>query len=778
VDDASKYAPLTSDEIAAAAADAAPRRDEGELVTPIPADAPRPRRSHPKWGEPSKTWTYRDASGATLQIICRFDPVGERKQFAPLTLWREARGLRWRWKGLPSPRPLYGLNRLAERPDAPVVICEGEKAADAAAQVFPDCVCLTSCGGASAAAKSDWRPLAGRRGLLWPDADTDGLKYAAEVAHILSSLALPCDVTLIEPMALASTKADGGNREPVEGWDAADALAGWPDIDALRTAALALAKPYDAGARVATEDVKPLDETAIERRVAELSALSTIRYTLVRASAAKELHIPVGVLDKLVKGKRPSEEPSQGRSISFPITEPWPEAVSGARMLDELVAALRRYVILTHSQADAVALWIVLTHVHDAFDVSPRLVVKSLQKRSGKTTLFSVLGRVVARPRGASGITSSALLRVIELYYPTMLIDEMDALMGRDKEMSEALRGLINAGFDRAFATFTMNVKTGDGGYEPREFSCWAALALAGIGDLPETVRDRSIEIEMKRKLLSETVKRLRRRDGADLNEIARKLARWSVDSIDQLRTAEPKMPDGLNDRAADSWEPMVAIADLIGGGWPIRARAAAVALSGDDLAAAKDDNVDTMLLSDIRDAFTSRGTDKLSGETLTAHLVGLEGRPWAEWKNSKPLTKNQLSRRLKKYGVVSGALELGGDEGRLKGYRLEDFEDVFARYLSSHAVSTRELVLGPEKLGEIRDFELVISNPDHEMKNAEIPRNSARPHEFTSLRPLPESVSIFNGKNAPGKGGVDATTNPPGAESDAKLGWTGRAVL
>ncbi len=142
MDNAAKFAPLTSDEIAGAAADAAPRRDEGELVTPIPADAPRPPRSHPKWGEPSRTWTYRDASGATLQIICRFDPVGERKQFSPLTLWRVAKGLRWRWKGLPSPRPLYGLDRLAERPDAPVVICEGEKAADAAAQVFPDYVCV------------------------------------------------------------------------------------------------------------------------------------------------------------------------------------------------------------------------------------------------------------------------------------------------------------------------------------------------------------------------------------------------------------------------------------------------------------------------------------------------------------------------------------------------------------------------------------------------------------------------------------------------------------
>src|SRR5271170_7313497 len=121
MDDVSIYAPLTSEEIAGAPANAVPKRDEGELVTPILANAPPPPASHPKWGAPSKTWTYLDASGATLQMICRFDPIGERKQFSPCTLWREASGLRWRWKSLRSPRPLYGLDRLAERRDVPVV---------------------------------------------------------------------------------------------------------------------------------------------------------------------------------------------------------------------------------------------------------------------------------------------------------------------------------------------------------------------------------------------------------------------------------------------------------------------------------------------------------------------------------------------------------------------------------------------------------------------------------------------------------------------------------
>jgi hypothetical protein len=125
--------------------------------------------------------------------------------------------------------------------------------------------------------------------------------------------------------------------------------------------------------------------------------------------------------------------------------------------------------------------------------------------------------------------------------------------------------------------------------------------------------------------------------------------------------------------------------------------------------------------------------TDRLSGESLTTYLTSVEGRPWAEWKHGKPLTKFQLARRLRTYRVIANALDFGGDEGRLKGYRREDFEDAFERYLPCAPVSTRELVIGAEKPEEIRDFQLVTSNSDHELKNAENPNNSGRLHEFTS---------------------------------------------
>ncbi len=215
-----KFAPLTPQEIASATtiADDAPDNDTWICIMPVPHDAPPLPQTHRTPGQPMR-WSYRCADGL-LYEVWRFDPPGERKQFYPLTLWRAANGrMEWRWKAPPSPRPLYGLDTLAANPGAPVVICEGEKSADAATKVFPKSVCVTSPGGSEAADKADWSPLAGRKVVIWPDADEPGAKYAKQVAEIL--IEKSCDVALIDAEAVASLAPDGGNREPEKGWDAA-----------------------------------------------------------------------------------------------------------------------------------------------------------------------------------------------------------------------------------------------------------------------------------------------------------------------------------------------------------------------------------------------------------------------------------------------------------------------------------------------------------------------------------------------------------------------------
>jgi hypothetical protein len=382
--------------------------------------------------------------------------------------------------------------------------------------------------------------------------------------------------------------------------------------------------------------------------------------------------------------------PGQGRPINLSDTEPFPEAVDGAALLDALSSTIRDYVIVSDVQADAVALWSVHTHAHDASDVSPKLVTKSVQKRSGKTRMTEVLDRIVARPLFTSGIKPAALLRIIEMQAPTLLLDEMDTAMKQDREMAEALRGIINSGFNRSGARFIMNVPTPGGGFEPRQFSTWAPQLLSGIGDLPDTVRDRSIEIEMMRKRSDEKVKRLRRKDGNDLQVLCQKSARWARDNLENLRDATPEIPYGLGDRAADTWEPLFAIADLAGGDWPRRARKAALALSGEHVV--EDDNIGTMLLSDIHTIFdvdpqvyvTKDEEKQIPSERLVVALVAIEGRPWAEFgRMRKPLTQNSLARLLKPYKIRPGTIRVGpGEEDTAKGYKLAHFADVFPRYL------------------------------------------------------------------------------------------------
>lgn len=207
-------------------------------LLPVPSDAPAPFAAHPKHGKPSMRWAYRNDAGQLLCWVYRFEPKdeGERKQFLPLTFCEDETGKRaWRWQGLPDPRPLYRLDMLAANTSAPVVVCEGEKAADAAALLFPDAICTTILNGAQSPHKSDWRPLAGRVVWLWPDNDEAGRECMAKVAALVREAGAQ-SIEAINLDAFACSPALGMDDEPCfsgarplpEKWDAADAIAeGW-----------------------------------------------------------------------------------------------------------------------------------------------------------------------------------------------------------------------------------------------------------------------------------------------------------------------------------------------------------------------------------------------------------------------------------------------------------------------------------------------------------------------------------------------------------------------
>lgn len=194
----------------------AAKTDNARHVSPVPDSAPEPPAAHKRHGKPSAQWIYCDPDGQVLTYQLRFEtPDG--KQFSPLTCWQNADtgSLFWRFRKAPGQAPLYRLDALYSRPDAPVCVCEGEKAADAAQRLLPDFVAVTSPNGAKAADKADWRPLRDRQVAIWPDSDAPGKVYAESVAAILKALGVAARIAPPIPDVEA-------------GFDAADAqAAGW-----------------------------------------------------------------------------------------------------------------------------------------------------------------------------------------------------------------------------------------------------------------------------------------------------------------------------------------------------------------------------------------------------------------------------------------------------------------------------------------------------------------------------------------------------------------------
>jgi putative DNA primase/helicase len=298
------------------------------------------------------------------------------------------------------------------------------------------------------------------------------------------------------------------------------------------------------------------------------------------------------------------------------------------------------------------------------------LFINSPKKGCGKSTLLDVLSRLVPRPLGASGITAAALFRVIEAARPTLLLDEADSY-ARD---NEDLRGVLDAGHRRDGAV----IRTVGEDHEPRQFSAWAPVALAAIGRLPGTIEDRSIRISLRRRRPDEAVEPLRLDRTGELEDLARKAARWTADHAAELAAVDPAMPEGIINRAADNWRPLLAVADSAGGDWPARTRHAATELSteGDDQS-----SIRVALLADIRTAFAAKAVDRLSSDELAAYLANLDDRPWPDYRAGKPITKTQVARLLKPLRVSSGTIRLP-DGSTPKGYYLTAFRDAFARYL------------------------------------------------------------------------------------------------
>ena len=186
-------------------------------------------------------------------------------------------------------------------------------------------------------------------------------------------------------------------------------------------------------------------------------------------------------------------------------------------------------------------------------------------------------------------------------------------------------------------------------------------------------MEDRSIKIELSRKLRHEKVDRIPNRENA-YADLRAKIARWAADHAEQLKNAHPDIPKELSDRGRDNWEPLLAIADAVGGDWPVWARTAARRLSRVD----DDETFAIVLLKDFQTLFETHG-DELSSIEVAEKLAAMEERPWPEFKNGKPISTQNIARLLKPFKIFPRKLRIDGRQ--TNGYSRDRFEPVFARY-------------------------------------------------------------------------------------------------
>jgi hypothetical protein len=375
-------------------------------------------------------------------------------------------------------------------------------------------------------------------------------------------------------------------------------------------------------------------------------------------------------------------------------------AAPGTQVLNELHETFRRYVVFPDEHcAVGVVLWTATTHALQAFQHAPRLVINSPEKRCGKSRLLDIIAGTCHAPLMSVNATVAAIYRSIgENRPPTLLVDEADTLFGSNRvaEQNEDLRALLNAGHQRGRPA----LRCVGPNQIPTEFSTFAMAALAGIGEMPDTITDRAVNVTLRRRSRDEKVSQFRtRRDGPLLTALRDGLAAWCAEQLDALADAEPEMP--VEDRAADTWEPLVALADAAGGRWPELARSACMALVARAENDSEDGSLRVRLLSDIRDVFAKRDVPFLASADLVSELRDIEESPW----DGFDFNPSKLSRRLKDYGVKPRR----DATGNTRGYRIDDLADVFVRYLRQNPSETsgtcHEQVKSPDTLGPSDTF-------------------------------------------------------------------------
>ena len=468
-----------------------------------------------------------------------------------------------------------------------------------------------------------------------------------------------------------------------------------------------------------------------EEMIADAAALGLMDYAKRRKALAKLLGISVVYLDQQVAKARKESADAAFVLYDHWRVDPHPEPVDGNALVSDIIKLLGRYVIFTEDQAVVVALWTVLTFLHEDIAIhSPLLLVTSPQPNTGKTTLLKVVGFLVRRGVSSVSITGPALFRSIEKWSPTFIIDEADTAIINNDDLKE----VINGGWTRGETVIRCDPETN----EPRPFSIFCPKAVGMVGrKLPPATLSRAIIVAMQRKRPDEVTDDFDYIDNEVFSRLRSHIARLATDNVEALAHAEPEMPPDFHNRVRANWKLLLAIADRTGYGEAARK----AALEIEDMAAAAAPALAVQLLSDIRDVFDRLDADRVTTKTLIAELASDEEGPWLSYgKSGKPISDRQLSGLLRDfrrgYGIRSRDMRTDEKETALKGYYRTDFEDDFLAYLPK----TTFFAATPRQTNEIKDLDPNFIRDKDQMSRQE---NDAKPLENKQCRSVADKNAV-----------------------------------
>lgn len=383
------------------------------------------------------------------------------------------------------------------------------------------------------------------------------------------------------------------------------------------------------------------------------------------------------------------EPPARPKRTSAPAAPQRPEVpvpADPAALLDELRGWLCSYVAFPSAHhAVTVTLWIVHTHIVAQFGSTPRLALLSPERECGKTRVLELAELTCAGAEILTGASPAYLFRRIgteDAGPVTLLLDEADAIWKRGKsdESAEALRSIVDAGHRKGATVGRVEMNSHDA--KLVRFPVYAPAALAAIGTLPDTIMSRSVVVHMRRRAPGEQIRPYRERiTRPEGDQLCGKIAAWAAAVAARVGDPWPDLPPGVEDRAADAWEPLITVATLAGGGWPRLAREACTALVTG--AREDDQSIPARLLADLRTVFGD--AEALWTETILDRLHKLDEAPWGDW-YGHPLNPRDLARLLGQYRTVDGkpvkARQVFLDGTNRRGYRREDLQDTWERYL------------------------------------------------------------------------------------------------